>query len=191
MNMVTLSWIVHTGYLLQEPQQIITNPNITEATMPDQVQGTTVKTGTGKVDPDHNLIFTDITAWVIMIHTEVTQGHNIGIITTTTGAYHDAHTLPIEATAIGPSTTHHTDHIANHPGVEVLQLTTPEIVVDHAHDHPSNLQGKTCTDQIHIPADHEANCIPRRTQGWKLKIHTRTITALMNIPVTQERKPII
>ena len=59
MGMVTLSWIIHTGYLLQEPQQIITNPNLTEATTPDQVQGTTVKTGIGKVIPDHNLIFTD------------------------------------------------------------------------------------------------------------------------------------
>ena len=62
MNMVTLSWIVHTGYLLQESQQLISNPNLTEATMPDQVQGTTVKTGTSKVDPYHNLIFADIAA---------------------------------------------------------------------------------------------------------------------------------
>ena len=58
--MVTLSWIAHTGYLLWEPQQNITNPNPTEATMPDQVQSTTVKTETGELIPDHNLIFTDI-----------------------------------------------------------------------------------------------------------------------------------
>ena len=58
--MITLSWIVHTGYLFQEPQQNINNPYLTEATMPDQVQGNTVKTGTGEVIPDHNLIFTDI-----------------------------------------------------------------------------------------------------------------------------------
>ena len=37
-------------------------PNLTEASMPDQVQGTTVKAGTGKVIPDHNIIFTDIAA---------------------------------------------------------------------------------------------------------------------------------
>ena len=60
--MVTLLWIVHTGYLLQEPQQIITNPNLREAAMPDQVQGTTMKTGTGEVVPDHNLVFRDIVA---------------------------------------------------------------------------------------------------------------------------------
>ena len=58
MNMATLSWIVHIGYLLQEPQQLITNPNLLEVTMLDQVQGTTVKTGTGEVNPDHDLIFT-------------------------------------------------------------------------------------------------------------------------------------
>ena len=60
MNMVTLSWIVYTGYLLLEPQQIITNPNLPEGAMPDQVQDKTMKTGTGKVDPDHNLIFASI-----------------------------------------------------------------------------------------------------------------------------------
>ena len=165
MNMVTLSWIVHTGYLLQEPKQLITNPNITEATMPDQVQGTTVKTGTGKVDPDHNLIFADFTARVIMIHTEATLVHNIRIITATTGGAHDAHAPPIDVTAIDPTAAHHTDHITDYPPVEVLQLTTPEIIVDHTHDHPTNLQVETHTDQIHIPADHEANHIPRRTQG--------------------------
>ena len=61
-TVVTLSWIVHTGFLIQEPQQIITNPNLTEATMPDHVHVTTIKKGTGNVNPDHNLIFTDITA---------------------------------------------------------------------------------------------------------------------------------
>ena len=113
MSMITLSWIVHTGNLLQEPQQIITNPNLTEAAMPDQVQGTTVKTGTGEVIPDHNLIFADITACTVMIHTEATQGHNIGIIAATTGA-------ACEATAIDPTMTHHIDHITDHPYIEVL-----------------------------------------------------------------------
>ena len=60
--MVALSWIVHTGYILWEPKQNVTNPDLTEATMPDQVQGTSKKTGIGKVNPDHNLIFTDIAA---------------------------------------------------------------------------------------------------------------------------------
>ena len=61
--------------------------------------------------------------------------------------------------------THNTNHLADHPHIEVLQLSTPEIAVDHAQDHPTYLQGETYTDQIHIPADHEANHTPRRTQG--------------------------
>ena len=44
--------------------------------MPDQVHYTTMKTGTGEVDPDYNLIFTDITAQVTTIHTETTQGQH-------------------------------------------------------------------------------------------------------------------
>ena len=157
MSMVTLSWIVHTGYLLQEPQQIITNPNLTEAAMPDQVHNTTMKTETGKVNPDHNLIFTGIAARVIMIHTEAAQGHLIEIITATIGAAHNAHTPPTEVTAINITVTHHIINILDHPHIEVLQLTTPEIAVGHTHDHPTYLQSETCTYQIHIPADHEAN----------------------------------
>ena len=191
MSMVTLSWIVHTGYLLQEPQQIITNTNLTDAAMPDQVQGTIMKTGTGKVIPDHNLIFTDIAAWVVMILTEATPGPNLGIISATPGVAHNAQAPHIEITAIDPAIMHHINHTADHPCIEVLQLTTPEIVVDHAHDHPTNLQGKTCTGHIHIPPDHEANCTSRRMQGWKSKIYMQTITALMNILVTQERRPTI
>ena len=83
MNMVTLSWIAHISYLLQEPQQNITNPDLTEATHPDQVQDTTMKTGTDEVIPGHNLILTDITAHVFMTHTETTPGHDIGIIAAT------------------------------------------------------------------------------------------------------------
>ena len=131
--------------------------------MPDQIQGTTMKTGTGEVDPDHNLIFADITAQVILIHTEAAQGDNIKIITATTGAAHDAHAPPTEVTAINPTTTHHTNHITDHQCMEVLQLTTPEIAVGDAHDHPTNFQGKTHTDQIHVPENHEANHTPRRT----------------------------
>ena len=56
-NMVTLSWAVHTRYLLQELQQLTTN--LTEATMPDQVQGTNVKTEADKANPDHSLTFDD------------------------------------------------------------------------------------------------------------------------------------
>ena len=43
MSMVTLSWTIHTGHILQEPQQSTTNPDHTKATMPGQVPDTTVK----------------------------------------------------------------------------------------------------------------------------------------------------
>ena len=162
--MVTLSWIVHRGYLLWEPQQIITNPDLTEAAMPDQVQGITIKTGTGKVILDHNLIFTDIAAQVATIPIEAAPGHDIGIIADTPGVAHDAHTPHIDITAIDPTATHHTDYITDHPHIEVLQLTIHEIIVDHAHDHPTNLQRETCIGYIYIPADYKANHISRRTQ---------------------------
>ena len=100
-----------------------------------------------------------------MIHMEATKGHNIRIITATTGAAHNAHTPPIEVTAIDLSMTHHIDLIADHPHIEDLLLTTPEITVDHTHDHATNLPGETHTDQVCIPADHMANHISRRTQG--------------------------
>ena len=163
MSMVTLSWTVHKGYFLWEPQQIITNPDLTEATMPDQVQGTTMKTGTGKAIPDHNLIFTDIAAQVMTIHTEAAPGQSIGIITATPGVAHDAHTPHIEITAIDLAMTHHISLTLDHPHIEILQLTSPEITVDHTHDHPTNLQGEICTGHIHIPADHKANHTSRRT----------------------------
>ena len=140
MSMVTLSWTVHTGYLLQEPQTLIINLNLTEGTMPDQVQGTTVKTGTCQIDPDHNLTLTDITAQVITIHTEATCSHHIRIIAATTGAAHDAHTPPIKVTAINPAVAHYTNHITGHPHIEVLQLTTPEITVDHKPSYKSSKQ---------------------------------------------------
>ena len=98
-----------------------------------------------------------------MIHTEATQGHNIGIIAATTGAAHDAKPPHIEVTAINLTATHHNALIADHPHIEVLWLTVSEITVDHVHDHPTNLQGETCTGHIHIPADHEANHTSRRT----------------------------
>ena len=163
MSMVTLSWIVHTGYLLWEPKQNITNLDLTEASPPDQVQDTTVKTGTDKMIPGDNLIFTDIAAQVIMTHTEATPGHDIGIIAATPGVAHNAQAPHTEITAINPATTHHTDPITHHPHIEVLQLTTPEIVVDHIHVHPTNPQGEICTGHIHIPADHEATHTSRRT----------------------------
>ena len=98
-----------------------------------------------------------------MIQTEAAQDHITRIITATTGTAQNAHAPSIEVTAINLAMTHHTDHITDHPHVEVLQLTTPEITVDHAYGHPTNLQGETCTGQVHSPAGHEANHTSRRT----------------------------
>ena len=131
--------------------------------MPDEAQGTTVKTGTGKVIPDHILIFTDITARVVMIHTEAAPGHDIGIITAYPGVAHDAHAPHIDITAINPAMTHHTNLTADHPHIEVFQLTTPEIVVDHIHVHPTNLQCEIHIGHNHISAVQEANHTSRRT----------------------------
>ena len=55
-SMATSSWIIHTGYLLQDPQQNITNPGLTEAALIDLVQNTTMRTGTGKGIPYYNHI---------------------------------------------------------------------------------------------------------------------------------------
>ena len=161
--MVTLSWIVHTGYLLWEPQQNITYTDLTVATPLDQVQDTTVNTGTGEVLLDHDLIFTDITAQVIMTHTEATQGHDIGIIAVSPGVSHDAHAPHIEITVIDPTMTHHTDLIADHPHIAVPQLTTREILVDHIHVLPTIPKGEIHIGHTHIPADHKANHTSRRT----------------------------
>ena len=133
--------------------------------MPDQVQDTTMTTGTSKVNPDHDLIFEDIAAQVIVIHTEAAQGHNTGINAATSGTAHNAHTPPIEVTAINLAVTHHINHITVHPHIEVLQLTTPEITVDLAHNHPTSIKCETHTNQVHIPADHKANHTSRRIQG--------------------------
>ena len=141
----------------------ITKPNLPDATMPDQVHDTNVKTGTGKVNPDHNLIFAEIAAQIIMIHTEAAQGHNIRIITATTGTAHNAHAAPIDITAIHFAMTHHINHISDHPHIQVLQLTTPEIAVGHTYNHPTILQGEICTGQVHIPADDKASHTSRRT----------------------------
>ena len=90
MSIATLSWTVHIGHLLQEPHQSTTNPDHTKTTTPGQVADTTMKTGTGKVIPGHNYIFTDIAAQVIMTDIGATLGYTTGIIATTPGVAHDA-----------------------------------------------------------------------------------------------------
>ena len=104
--------------------------------MPDQVQDITMKTETGEVDPDHNLIFENNAAQIVTIPTEATQGHNTRIDVATTGAAHDAHAPPIEATAISLALTHHINHITDHPYIEVLQD------LHRSSSHSSRPQGK-------------------------------------------------
>ena len=161
--MVSLSWTAHTGYLLWEPQQNATKPDFTEATPLDHIQDTNVKVGTDKVISNHSLIFTGIAAQVIMTHTEATPGHDIGIIAAIPRVAHNAHVPYIEITVIDPTRTHHTDLIADHPHIEVPQLTTPEIIVDHVHIHPTNPQDKFHIGHTHTPADHKAHHTTRRT----------------------------
>ena len=55
-------------------------------------------------------------------------------VKTRTGTAHNDHTPPIQATVINLAVTHHIDHIIDHPHIGVLQLTNPEITVDHTHD---------------------------------------------------------
>ena len=57
----------------------------------------------GKVVPGHNLIFTDIAAQVVMIHTEAIPGHDIGIIATSPEVAHNTHAPHTEITAINPA----------------------------------------------------------------------------------------
>ena len=144
------------------PQQFITN--LPEIAMPDQVQDTTIKKETVKADPDHNLTFENIAAWVITILTEVIQGHNTEIDAAIIGVAHNDCAPHIEATATDLTVTHHIDHTADHSHIEVLQPTNPGITVDHIPNHPTNLQGRTHTDQVCFPADHEENHTSRRMQ---------------------------
>ena len=150
MNMVPLSWTVHTEYFLQELQQHITNQ--TRVTTPDQLQGTTVKIGTDGVNPDHSLTTERITAQVIIYCIEATLDHNTGVDAATTGAVHDDLTQPTETTATDPTMPHHIIHIADHLHIKVLQVINPEIVVGHIHNHPTDPQGMNHADQVHTPA---------------------------------------
>ena len=131
--------------------------------MPDQVQDTTMKTETDKANPDHSLTFKDITAQAITICIEAALDCDTEIDAAITGAAHDDHAPPIEATAIDFTMICHIDLIADYPHTEVLQLINPETTVGHIHDHPSDFQGRSHIDQVYTPADHEENHTPQRT----------------------------
>ena len=121
--------------------------------------------GTDETDPDHILTFKDITAQAIVIPTDATLDHNTRIDTVTPGAAHNDLTPLIEASAFNLTTTHHTDHIADHPHIEALQFVNPEIAVGHIFDHTTGLQGMNHIDQVHNTVGQEENHTTKRTQG--------------------------
>ena len=123
--------------------------------MPGQAPDTAMRTGTGKAIPSHNHISTDTTTQVVMIHTEVIQGHDIGIIATTTGVVHDAQIPDTGVIAINPTTTHHINPATDRQCTEAHH----HIEITHVHIHPTNLQDEIHIGHTHTPADHEVNCI--------------------------------
>ena len=131
--------------------------------MPGQPPDTSVKTGTGKVIPGHNHIFTDIAAQVIMTHIEATPGQDTDIIATTRGVACNTQVPHTGVTAINPTTTYHIDPTADNLCKEVPHHTTPEIEVDHVHIHPTKPHDEIHIGHAHTPIDQEANLITRGT----------------------------
>ena len=117
-----------------------------------------MKTGTGAVSLDHNLILRDITAKVTMTPTDAIPGHTTGITDAITEVVHDIHTQTLTC-IVFTMTLCITDHL----DIEALQLT-PEITVDHALDQPSNPPRKPHTNLHHIPEDHKVKHIPKGIQ---------------------------
>ena len=115
-----------------------TNPDCTEATVPGQVQDTTVKTGTGKVIPGHNHIYRH----GISSHHHSYRGHS--------SSWHGNNcNHPRRSSKCSCSTyrdyshqsCHNTPHQpppTDHSHTEVPQPTTPEIEVDPFQIHPTN-----------------------------------------------------
>ena len=122
-----------------------------------------MRTGTGKVVPSYNHIFTDAAVQVIMIHIEAIPDHDIGIITTTPGVAHNAQAPHTGVIAIAPTATHHIDPTKDHLHTEAPHHTTPETKVTHDHIHPINPQDDIHIGHSHTPADHEANHMTRGT----------------------------
>ena len=98
-----------------------------------------MKTETGKADPDHRLIFEDITAPANTFHIEVALDCNTNIDAAIIEAGHDNLAPTTEDTATYLTMTPLTDHIADHPNTEAFQATDSDIIVGHTHDHPLGL----------------------------------------------------
>ena len=98
-----------------------------------------MKTENGKGNPDHSLIFKDITAQAIMICIEAALDCNIEIDAAITEAAHDNLTPPTENTATDFIMTHLIDHIVDHLNIKPLQAIDPNIIEGHTHDQPTGL----------------------------------------------------
>ena len=127
--------------------------------MPDQVLDTTVKTETSKANPDHSLIFKDITAQAIVIHIEATLDHGTEIDAAITEASHDNLTPTTVDTATYLTVTPLINHITDYPKTEALQATNPNIIVGHTHDHPSSR--------------HELHHLSSQSSRMKIKSHSK------------------
>ena len=109
-------------------------------------------------------------------------------------SYHWSSSQQLHSTFRGHShwSHHDTPHQPHHrSSTHSSSANQSRDTVDHTHDHPTDLQGRTHTDQVHIPAGQKETHTSRRTRGWKSKIHTWTITAPMITSVTPERNPIM
>ena len=90
-----------------------------------------MKIETGKANPDHSHTFKDIAAVAIAICIEATLDCNTRIDAPTIEADHYDLAQPREDTATDLTMTHLTDHIADHPSIEALQVINSEIIVGH------------------------------------------------------------
>ena len=168
-NMVISSWTAHTKYLLPELQRHITNH--TKVTMPNWVQGTTVKAKIGEANPDHSPTIEDIIGWVIMIHIEVALEHNAKIDAATTEVAHNNLAQHTEDAATDLIVTHHTGHIA------ALQVINCEIIVGHIHTYPTYHQAWIMQirfilqqDEMKATSQEEHEGEDRRPTHWLLQL---------------------
>ena len=122
-----------------------------------------MKTETGETNPDHSLIFEDITAQTIIILIDTALDHTTKIDAAITEAAHDNLAPPTEDTATDLTMTPLTNHIADHPNREALQAIDPDIIVGYTYDHPIGLQGMNHVNQVHNPTGQGKSHTPRRT----------------------------
>ena len=105
--------------------------------MPGQVQGITMRIGTGEAVQGLSHVFTDTAAQIAWIPIEAIPDHDIGIIAIITGVAHSTQIPHTGVLAIDIVMTLHIDHTADHMHTEAHH-TTPEIEACHIHIHHTN-----------------------------------------------------